>query len=295
MKSFALIGAAGYIAPRHMKAIKDTNNNLLAALDKSDSVGVIDSYFPEADFFTEFERFDRHLDKLKRKGKKIDYISICSPNYLHDAHIRFALRSGSNAICEKPIVLNPWNLDALMEIENESKNTINTILQLRLHPEIIKLKKKIETNKSKKIYNVKLNYIVGRGNWYFYSWKGNVSKSGGVITNIGIHLFDILIYLFGKVEQSKVLEDSEKTIKGNLVLKNANIEWVLSVDRELLGNGENSRRFLKIDDDIFDFSNGFEDLHTKSYTEILTGNGFTLEDSRGALELVYNLRNLEEI
>jgi len=270
-----------------MKAIKDTDNILVAALDRSDSVGIIDSYFPEADFFTEFERFDRHIDKLKRKGNKIDYISICSPNYLHDAHIRFALRSGSDAICEKPIVLNPWNLDALMEIEQSSVNKINTILQLRLHPEIIKLKEKIDVNK---IYDVDLNYIVERGKWYSYSWKGDVSKSGGVITNIGIHLFDVLIYLFGSVEQYKVKSRTDKTVEGILVLRNANINWFLSVDRKLLNNNEKSKRYLKIDNEIFDFSTGFEDLHTKSYKKILKGNGFGLKDVRPALELVYGIR-----
>ena len=204
MKNFALIGVAGFIAPRHLQAIKDTGNDLVAALDKFDSVGIMDSYFPHADFFTEFERFDRHLEKLRRQGKKLDYVSICSPNYLHDSHIRFSLRHQADAICEKPLVLNPWNLDSLAEIEKETGKKIYTILQLRLHPAIQQLKKEIEAAPREKHFNVELKYITSRGNWYLHSWKGDESKSGGVATNIGVHFFDMLLWIFGKVKESKV-------------------------------------------------------------------------------------------
>src|SRR4029078_2614505 len=234
MKNFALVGAAGYIAPRHMKAIKDTGNNLIAALDKHDSVGILDNYFPEADFFTEFERFDRHLEKLKRQGKKIDFVSVCSPNYLHDAHIRFGLRIGANVICEKPIVLNPWNIDALEEIEKETGNRVFTILQLRLHPAIVALKEKIANPSPSKKYQIELQYIPSRGNWYHNSWKGDVSKSGGIATNIGVHFFDMLIWIFGDVKESKVIQQNQKTAAGNLELEKATVNWMLSIDSNTL-------------------------------------------------------------
>ena len=223
MKNFALIGAAGYIAPRHMQAIKATGNNLVAALDKHDSVGILDSYFPDCDFFTEFERFDRHLDKLKRKGIRIDYVSICSPNYLHDSHIRFALRHGADAICEKPLVLNPWNIDALAEIEKETGKRIYTILQLRLHPSIIALREKVRTGPKDKTYDVDLTYITSRGHGDHHSWKGDVSKSGGIATNIGIHFFDMLIWVFGEVRESNVLEIRDSKSSGQLKLDRANV------------------------------------------------------------------------
>lgn len=294
-KRFALIGAAGYIAPRHMKAIKETGNDLIAALDPNDSVGIIDSYFPQADFFTEFERFDRHLDKLKRKGKEIDYVSICSPNYLHDAHMRFALRSGANAICEKPLVLNPWNVDSLIEIEKEAGKNIYTILQLRLHPAVIELKKKIESSPDK-VWDIDLTYLTSRGHWYYTSWKGDLSKSGGISTNIGIHFFDMLTWIFGDVKRNIVHINSHDRSSGFLELENANVRWFLSINSELLPeevkkHGKTTYRSLKIGDEEFEFSGGFTDLHTMSYEQILSGNGFRIEEAKKAIDIVYNIRN----
>src|SRR5690242_9327846 len=278
MKNFALIGAAGYIAPRHMKAIKDTGNRLIAALDKNDSVGILDSYFPEADFFTEFERFDRHIEKLKRKGIKTDFVSVCSPNYLHDAHIRFGLRVGANVICEKPVVLNPWNIDALAEIEKETGNKIFTILQLRLHPSIISLKEKIESETKGKKHEVNLEYITSRGHWYQISWKGDIQKSGGIATNIGIHFFDMLLWIFGDVKKNEVIEHNHHTASGRLALEKADVNWFLSIDpsnlpTEQKEKGQRTFRSLTIDDAQFEFSDGFTELHTRSYEEILKGNG----------------------
>lgn len=234
MKKFALIGAAGYVAPRHMKAIKETGNDLTAALDPNDSVGIIDSYFPNADFFTEFERFDRHVDKQRRKGAKIDYVSICSPNYLHDAHIRFALRNNASAICEKPLVLNPWNIDGLEAIEAESDARVYNILQLRLHPSLIALKNQVEQQNLDRKYEIDLTYITSRGNWYFTSWKGYPEKSGGIATNIGIHFYDMLIWIFGNVQENVVhLLEHDKSA-GYLELEKARVRWFLSVDETTL-------------------------------------------------------------
>lgn len=296
MKNFALIGAAGYIAPRHMQAIKDTGNNLVAALDKFDSVGIIDSYFPQADFFTEFERFDRHIDKLRRNGTKIDYVSICSPNYLHDSHIRFALRHQADAICEKPVVLNPWNVDALEEIEKETGKKIYTILQLRLHPVIQDLKKETELGAVGKVYEVDLRYITSRGKWYQHSWKGEESKSGGIATNIGIHFFDMLIWIFGKVRENKATEITEDHASGFLQLEKANVKWFLSINSEHLpaevkANGKRTHRSLKIQGKEVEFSEGFADLHTESYREILAGRGFGLEEARASIEVAHLLRS----
>lgn len=296
MKNFALIGAAGYIAPRHMQAIKAVGGNLVAALDKHDSVGILDSYFPDCDFFTEFERFDRHLDKLKRKGIKIDYVSICSPNYLHDSHIRFALRHGADAICEKPLVLNPWNIDALAEIERETGKKIYTILQLRLHPSIIALRERIQNGPKDKIYEVDLTYITSRGHWYHHSWKGDVSKSGGIATNIGIHFFDMLIWVFGEVKESEVTEMSNSKASGRLHLQQANVNWKLSVDYEDIPDkkkeqGKRTFRSLKLEGEEVEFSDGFTDLHVRSYTEILVGNGFGLKESMKSIETVQAFRN----
>jgi UDP-N-acetyl-2-amino-2-deoxyglucuronate dehydrogenase len=296
MKRFALIGAAGFIAPRHLKAIKETGNNLLAALDKHDNVGVLDSYFPNADFFTEFERFDRHLDKLKRKGQKIEYVSICSPNYLHDSHIRFALRYGANAICEKPLVLNPWNLDALGEIERETGGKVFTILQLRLHPQIISLRDTILAQPSGEVYDVELKYITSRGNWYHSSWKGELSKSGGIATNIGIHFFDMLIWIFGPVVNLQVDQLETDHASGFLELHRARVKWFLSINfdhlpPEVKQNNKRTYRSLILDGKEIEFSEGFTDLHTKSYQEILNGNAFGLEDARSSIELVYKIRN----
>ena len=300
MKRFALIGAAGYIAPRHMKAIKDTGNVLVAALDKCVSVGIIDHYFPEADFFTEFERFDRHIDKLRRKGKAVDYVSICSPNYLHDAHIRWALRNGMEAICEKPLVLNPWNLDALEEFEKETGKKVWNILQLRVHPNVIKLKEKVEKEKNK-IYNIDLLYLTGRGKWYFYSWKGDLEKSGGVATNIGIHFFDMLIWIFGPVKHYEVhYSEPIKKMAGYLELERARVRWFLSVDlkdlpEEILRNGKRTYRSLIIEGEEFNFDTGFTDLHTEVYKKILKGKGFGIKDARPSIELVYQIRNATPI
>jgi UDP-N-acetyl-2-amino-2-deoxyglucuronate dehydrogenase len=296
MKNFVLIGAAGYIAPRHMKAIKDTGNNLIAALDKHDNVGVLDSYFPNADFFTEFERFDRHLDKLKRSGHSVDYVSICSPNYLHDSHIRFALRQGAHAICEKPLVLNPWNADALLEVEKETGKRIFTILQLRLHPSIKKLKEKIATSSSDKIFDVELTYITSRGHWYNVSWKGDQSKSGGIATNIGIHFFDMLIWIFGKVKKVVVEESTKDFASGFLQLEKANVKWALSINYDHIPDaikklGMRTYRVLKMDNEEIEFSEGFTDLHTESYRQILDNNGFTVNDARDSIELTSQIRN----
>jgi len=298
MKNFTLIGAAGYIAPRHMKAIKDTGNQLIAALDKHDSVGILDSYFPEADFFTEFERFDRHLEKQKRKGVKIDYVSVCSPNYLHDSHIRFGLRIGADVICEKPVVLNPWNIDALAEIEKETGNHIFTILQLRLHPAIIALKEKVAAQPADKKYEVELNYITSRGHWYFSSWKGDIEKSGGIATNIGVHFFDMLLWIFGDLKEVIVTTHTKDTAAGTLELENASVKWNLSIDpknlpKEIRESGKRTYRNLKIDGDAFEFSDGFTELHTQSYANILAGKGFPLMETKKAIELVHKIRNFK--
>ena len=295
MINFALIGAAGYIAPRHMQAIKDTGNNLVAALDKFDSVGIIDSYFPKADFFTEFERFDRHIDKLKRTGTKIDFVSICSPNYLHDSHIRFALRHGANAICEKPLVLNPWNIDALEEIERETGKKVFTILQLRLHPAIIALKKEMDEAPAGKKFEVDLTYITSRGNWYQHSWKGDESKSGGVATNIGIHFFDMLLWIFGKPLNSELTASSDYHAAGVLNLEKAKINWFLSINSDHLPDeakqkGKRTHRLLAIEGREIEFSDGFTELHTNSYKEILKGNGFGLKEARASIELAHGFR-----
>lgn len=295
-KNFALIGVAGYIAERHLKAIKETNNNLLASLDKFDCVGKIDSYFPNSDFFTEFERFDRHIDKLKREGTRMDYVSICTPNYLHDSHIRFALRHGADAICEKPVVLNPWNIDALREIEKETGKKVNNILQLRLHPSIIELKNKIENGPKDKIYEVDLSYITSRGRWYQISWKGDVQKSGGVATNIGVHFYDMLTWIFGDVEENIVHISNPSKAAGFLKLKHAHVRWFLSVDfndipDKIKSIGQRTYRSISVNGEGIEFSEGFTDLHNLSYQEILKGNGFGLEETKKSIETVYQIRN----
>jgi UDP-N-acetyl-2-amino-2-deoxyglucuronate dehydrogenase len=297
---FALIGVAGYIASRHLQAIKDTNSELVAALDKFDSVGAIDNYFPQADFFTEYERFDRHIDKLKREGTKIDYVGICTPNYLHDSHIRFALRHGAEAICEKPVVLNPWNIDALQEIEKETGKKVNNILQLRLHPSIIELKKQIDNGPKDKIYDIDLSYITSRGNWYFISWKGDKEKSGGVATNIGVHFYDMLTWIFGDVEENIVHVSNSAKVGGFLKLKRANVRWFLSVDyndipKEIKEKGQRTYRSITVEGKEIEFSGGFTDLHTLSYQEIIKGNGFGLEETKKSIEIVYNIRNASPI
>ncbi len=296
MKNFALIGVAGFIAPRHLQAIRDTGNNLVAALDKFDSVGIMDSYFPQADFFTEFERFDRHLEKLRRQGKKIDYVSICSPNYLHDSHIRFALRHQADAICEKPLVLNPWNLDALTEIERETGHRVYTILQLRLHPAIQNLRDEIARAPKDKHFHVSLDYITSRGNWYHHSWKGEEQKSGGIATNIGIHFFDMLLWIFGKSTRQPEADVHPDHASGTLHLERATVTWSLSINADHLPDaakaaGKRTFRSLKIEGREIEFSDGFTDLHTACYKQILEGKGFGLEDARPSIETVYGFRS----
>ncbi|NOU48443.1 MAG: Gfo/Idh/MocA family oxidoreductase [Bacteroidales bacterium] len=296
-KNFGLIGAAGYIAPRHLKAIKDTGNNLLAALDPFDSVGIMDSYFPKSAFFTEPERFDRHLDKLRRGGNgHIEYVSICSPNYLHDSHIRMALRNQADAICEKPIVLNPWNVDALHEIEKETGKNIYTILQLRHHAAIIALKEMIDNGPADKIYDIDLTYITSRGAWYHRSWKGNVEKSGGVATNIGVHFFDMLTWIFGEAKENVVHLSQADSAAGFLQLKKARVRWFLSINSENLPkiaveSKKSTFRSITVDGQEIEFSDGFTDLHTVSYQHILNGTGFGLADARQSVVIVENIRN----
>ncbi len=295
-KNFAIIGIAGFIAVRHLQAIKDTGNNLLAALDKFDSVGLIDNYFPDSDFFVEFERFDRHIDKLHRSGKPVDYVSICSPNYLHDSHIRFALRNRADAICEKPLVLNPWNIDALKNIESETGKRVYNILQLRLHPSIIALKKKISKAPKNKIYDIDLSYITSRGNWYHFSWKGDEEKSGGIATNIGVHFFDMIIWIFGDVRQNTVHILKKDKAAGYLELENARVRWFLSIDYNdvpaaLKEKGQRTFRSITVDGEEVEFSDGFTDLHTQSYESILNGKGFGMDEARPSIETVFNIRN----
>lgn len=291
-KRFALIGAAGYIAPRHMAAIRDTGNVLIAALDRNDSVGIIDSYYPDAHFFTEYERFDRHIDKLRRDGEGVDYMSICSPNYLHDSHMRFALRSGADAICEKPLVLNPWNVDGLAEIEASTGRKVNTILQLRLHPAILALKEKVAS--SPRRHAVDLSYVTSRGRWYHQSWKGEEGKSGGVGTNIGVHFFDMLTFVFGKIRANVLHLRNERQMAGFIECEKADIRWFLSVDRndlpEGLANGQTTYRAVSVDGENVEFSDGFTDLHTASYEAILAGKGYGLNDVRPSIEVVSALR-----
>ncbi|GAA4277293.1 Gfo/Idh/MocA family oxidoreductase [Aquimarina mytili] len=298
-QNFAIIGVGGYIAPRHLKAIKDTNNNLIAALDKFDSVGIIDSYFPDAHFFVEFERFDRHIEKLKRrKNVALDYVSICTPNYLHDSHIRMALRRGASAICEKPLVLNPWNIDNLIEIEQESAGKVNTILQLRLHPSIIALKEKVEKGPKDKIYDFDLTYLTSRGNWYHNSWKGDVSKSGGIATNIGVHFYDMLSWVFGEVKENKVHLLTNDSASGYLEFEKARVRWFLSIDYdnipdEIKKQGKRTYRSITIDNEEIEFSTGFTELHTRSYEGILNGKGYGLIDAKPSIEIVHDIRNAE--
>jgi len=301
-KNFALIGAAGYIAPRHFKAIKETGNQLVAILDKSDSVGIIDSYFPEAAFFTEAERFDRHLYRCFKENTraKIDYMSVCSPNYLHDAHIRMALRNGADAICEKPLVLNPWNLEGLEQIERDTGNHIYHILQLRLHPAVVELKNQIDNDASNKIYDIDLTYITARGTWYLYSWKADIEKSGGITTNIGSHFFDMLTYIFGEVQDIRIHYAVPNTVAGLLHLKKASVRWFLSIDKkylpkEIVEAGKSTYRSLIIDNKEFEFSEGFTDLHTLSYQNILSGNGHRICDAYQYVSLCHDIRSKKPV
>ena len=301
MKNFALIGASGYIAPRHLEAIKDTDNNLIAALDRFDSVGIMDSYFPNADFFVEPERFDRHLEKLKYdKNIELDYVSICTPNYLHDSHIRMALRRGSDAICEKPLVLNPWNLDALSKMEKETGQRVWNILQLRLHKSIIELKKKVDAAPKDKVFDIDLTYLTSRGNWYYTSWKGDVTKSGGIATNIGVHFYDMLSWIFGEVKENIVHLHTHDRASGYIEFDRARVRWFLSINYNVLPEeikikGQRTFRSIKIEGEELEFSEGFTGLHTEVYKGIINGKGFGLEDSRKAIEIVHDIRNSNPI
>lgn len=296
MKNFTLIGASGYIAPRHLKAVKDTGNNLLAAYDPFDSVGIMDSYFPNADFFTEFERFDRHIDKLNRIGNGIDYVSICSPNYLHDSHIRFGLRNGADVICEKPLVLNPWNVEGLMDMEKETGKNVYNILQLRLHESIIALKQKVEQAPKDKIFDFDLTYITSRGKWYYTSWKGDAQKSGGIATNIGVHFYDMLSWIFGTVKQNIVHLHTHDRAAGYLEFEKARVRWFLSINSDTLPKeakekGKTTYRSMTLEGEEIEFSDGFTELHTLSYKDILAGGGFRIKEALNAIQIVHTIRN----
>ena len=300
MKNFALIGASGYIAPRHFKAIKDTGNNMLAAYDPFDSVGVIDSYFPKADFFTEFERFDRHVDKLKRVGSGIDYVSVCSPNYLHDSHIRFGLKAGANVISEKPLVLIPWNVEGLMNLEKETGKNVYNILQLRLHNSIIALKERVDKAPKDKIFEFDLTYITSRGKWYYTSWKGDLQKSGGIATNIGVHFFDMLTWIFGDLKKNVVHVHTHDRAAGYFEFDRARVRWFLSINSDTLPkhiaeSGKTTYRSMTLEGEEIEFSDGFTDLHTKSYKDVLNGEGFRISESLKAINIVYEIRNAKPI
>jgi len=300
MKNFAIIGVGGFVAPRHLQAIKDTGNNLVAAYDISDSVGIIDSFFPNADFFTEQELFDRHCTKIKNTPEKIDIISVCTPNYLHDSHTRYALRLGCDVICEKPLVLNPWNIDALQCVEEETGHKVNNILQLRLHPSVLALKKKIDEGPQDKVYDVDLTYITSRGKWYYTSWKGDMKKSGGIATNIGIHFLDMLAYIFGNVQESIVHISSHDRLAGFIRFQKARVRYFLSINAKTLppevsAQGQRTFRSITIGDEAFEFSNGFTDLHTESYRKILAGQGFGLDEVRQCVQMVYDIRNAKPV
>lgn len=302
MKNFALTGAAGYIAPRHLKAIQDTGSQLVAALDKHDSVGILDSYFPDCNFFTEYERFDRHLEKLHRggEGNEVHYLSICSPNYLHDAHIRTALRVGADALCEKPLVLNPWNVEALQELEADTGRRVWTILQLRVHPALIALREKIQQEHRQDKYELELTYLTSRGQWYLRSWKGDIEKSGGLATNIGVHFFDMLTWLFGEVERNEVHVSTPTTCAGYLELEKARVPWFLSIDInhipvEVRAKGQRTYRSITLDGEEIEFSGGFTDLHTLVYQRTLEGQGFGLEEAKTAIQIVREIRKSEPV
>ncbi len=300
MKNFALIGAAGYIAPRHLKAIKDTGNNLVASLDKFDSVGIIDSYFPDSNFFTEFERFDRFIDKYVRSENTLDYTSVCTPNYLHDSHIRFGLRHGSDVICEKPLVLNPWNIDGLKEMEKECGKRVWNIFQLRLHPAIITLKDKVAAAPKDKVFEFDLTYITSRGNWYYQSWKGDTTKSGGIATNIGVHFYDMLSWIFGAVKTNIVHVHTHDRAAGLLEFDRAKVRWFLSINAdtipaELRAQGKRTYRSMNIEGEEIEFSDGFTDLHTTSYKEVLAGRGFGLDEAYASIGIVHDIRHATPI
>ena len=295
-----MIGVGGYIAPRHLKAIKETGNELIAAYDKNDSVGIMDSYFPRASFFTEYELFDRHNNFIKSTGRNIDYLSVCSPNYLHDAHTRYGLRLGADVICEKPVVLSPWNIDSLIDIERETGHKAYTIFQLRLHPSVRELKARVENGPKDKIYDVDLTYITPRGYWYYASWKGNVQKSGGVATNIGVHFYDMLSWVFGPVQRSVVHVATHDRVAGYLELRQARVRYFLSINGDHLpdearAQGKTSYRAILVDGSEFEFSNGFTDLHTRSYEEVLAGRGFRIEEAKECIQTVYDIRHAQPV
>ena len=297
IRNFALIGVAGYIAPRHLKAIRDTRNRLVAAVDPNDSVGILDQYSFDTRFFTEIERFDRHLEKLRRgtDDQRVHYVGVCSPNYLHDAHCRLAMRIGADVICEKPLVINPWNLDQLQEIEHETSRRINTVLQLRVHPKLLELREKLLHSSNHYQYDVSLTYVTARGGWYPISWKGDVEKSGGVATNIGVHLFDLLLWLFGKVSECRVYHCDPLRMSGFLELERARVKWYLSVDAadlpfKLEPGARSTYRSITIDGTELEFTEGFTDLHTRVYEQALAGQGFGIEDVRPSINLVYQIR-----
>lgn len=300
MKNFGLIGVAGYIAPRHLKAIKDTQNNLIVALDKSETVGIIDSYFPDCSFYTEYERFDRYVEKIKHTNKKLDFVSVCTPNYLHDSHIRFGLRAGADVICEKPLVLNPWNVDALEQMEKETGKKVYTILQLRLHQSIIVWKKQIDEGPKDKVYDIDLTYITSRGTWYYASWKGQAEKSGGIATNIGVHFYDMLSWIFGPVQENIVHVYEHDRAAGFLRFEKARVRYFLSINADTLPpeaveKGMRTYRKIEMEGQEIEFSHGFTELHTESYKEILNGKGYGLKDARQSIEIVSDIRNAKPI
>ncbi len=300
MKNFALIGVGGYVAPRHLKAIKETGNSLLSAYDRCDSVGILDSYFPQSAFFTEQELFDRHNTLLKERGQALDYVSVCTPNYLHDAHTRYGLRLGADVICEKPVVLNPWNIDALEKVEKETGHMAYTILQLRLHPSVIALKQKVEQGPKDKVYDIDLTYITSRGHWYYASWKGDERKSGGVATNIGVHFYDMLGWIFGEVTRNVVHVASHDRVAGYLEFRKARVRYFLSINADHLPDeaklrGLRTFRTLMLDGEEFEFSEGFTELHTKSYEKILAGEGFSISEARNSIQIVHDIRNATPI
>jgi UDP-N-acetyl-2-amino-2-deoxyglucuronate dehydrogenase len=298
--SFALIGASGYIAPRHMKAVKDNQSNLVAAYDPYDGIGIMDSFFPQASFFTEFERFDRHIEKMSRNGNGVDYISVCSPNYLHDAHIRFGLRNKAHVICEKPLTLNPWNIESILDLEKEYEKQVYTILQLRMHPSIIALKEEVENGPAAKVYDLDLAYITSRGNWYYTSWKGDIAKSGGIATNIGVHFFDMLSWVFGAKKTSTVHLHTHDRAAGYLELEKARVRWFLSINEDTLPvavkeKGQRTYRAFTMEGNEIEFSDGFNDLHTHSYRSILNGTGFRAKEALNAIEMVHEIRNANPV
>jgi UDP-N-acetyl-2-amino-2-deoxyglucuronate dehydrogenase len=299
MLNFAVIGAGGYVAPRHLKAIQDTGNRLVAAADPNDSVGILDRYSHDVRYFREIERFDRHLDKARRgpEASRVHWVAICSPNYLHDAHIRLAFRNGANAICEKPIVINPWNLDALQQLEQETGHRVFTVLQLRVHPQLMALRERLQARTPPRRARVSLVYVTSRGPWYQVSWKGDAEKSGGIGTNIGIHLFDLLIWLFGKPVRSSLSLNEPERMRGELELADADVDWFLSTSRDDLPPHARERcastsRLIAIDGEPVEFSEGFSDLHTELYRKTLEGDGFGIDVARPSIELVTQIRSL---